>query len=136
MSEDNKNGVNLVEVYREVGETKILITNLSEQLKTFIDKTQIELEKINQLDQEQNKSLDLHIAGVQTLQKMYIEHKSASDTQIQLLTESIKIQKQDLELRMTKVEKPYEIVKYIGKAIVWVATVGAGLATIIKWVQM
>lgn len=126
----------LVQIHREVGETKISVENLSNNLDRHISYTREELHKINQLDQEQNRSLDKHIEGVNTLKELYLNHKKESEQRINLLTESIDLQKQELTLRIQTLERPYDILKYVGKTIIWVATVGAGILTIYNWVKM
>lgn len=132
MSDSKNDSKMLVEIYREVGETKVSVDNLIERLGQHIDYTQVELQKINKLDQEQNSSLDRHIEGVNTLKELYLNHKKETDERMNLIA----LQRQDLEARVIKVEKPYDIAKSIGRIIMWVVTAGAALAAIVQWGKM
>lgn len=129
----------LMNIYREVGETKTFVKSLDSKLEKHIEYSSEEFNKINNLDMEQNRSLDRHIEGVNTLKELYIAHRVESIEQIQLLKDSLEVQKKDsennnklIEARLQSLEKPGTLIKYAGKVLVWVGTVLAALVSIIK----
>lgn len=131
MAENNSQSL-LADIYREVGETKVTVENVSRKLDSHIEYATAELKKINELDNEQNRILDKHIEGVNTLKDMHLAHRMETHQQIQLLQQSFELQKREAEARIEALEKPYDLVKFAGKIIVWVATVGGALVGLLK----
>ena len=129
----------LTAIHREVGETKVKVDAVSEKLNNHVDLTTLELKRINELDAQQNFLLDKHIEGVNTLKEMHLAHRMETFEQISLFKESLVMQKQDMEMkqkeideRIKAIEKPFDLVKYAGKVIVWVSAVGTGLLGVLK----
>ena len=60
-----------------VQETTRTMASLDKKLDLHIQKTEMELQRIKETDDMQNKLLDQHIEGVQTLKKMYEAHELA-----------------------------------------------------------
>lgn len=109
----------LTDIYRDLGETKAIVDRVDERLSSHIKFSLEELNKINELDAEQNRILDKHIEGVNTLKKMYIAHRDETKQQIELLRESLSLQKDEHDKRINSLEKPYDLLKLIGKVSVW-----------------
>jgi phosphomevalonate kinase len=122
----------LTDIYREVGETKVTVENLSKKMEGHIDHATLEFRRINELDNEQNRILDKHIEGVNTLKDMHLAHRMETHQQIELLKQSVELQKKESDARIQALEKPYDLVKFAGKVIVWVAGVAGALAGLLK----
>lgn len=131
MAEDRNNTL-LTDIYREVGETKVTVKNVSRKLDDHISATSSELKRINDLDMEQNRILDKHIEGVNTLKDMHVAHRIETITQIDILKETLELQKKETEARLKYIEKPFELIKYAGKVVMWVGAVAGAIAGIIK----
>jgi hypothetical protein len=132
MSEDSKNSSMLANIYREVGESKVTLQNVDNKLDSHIQETKEELRRINALDDEQNRILDKHIEGVNTLKDMHLAHRIETIEQIQLLKESLDVQKDEAAKRIEALEKPHELIKYIGKVIMWVGSIAVAIAGIVQ----
>lgn len=132
MAEDNKldSMAMLTEIYREVGETKTTIGNVDTKLDKHIDYSLNEFGKINTLDAEQNRILDKHIEGVNTLKEMHIAHRAESEQKLSLLQESIRLQKDEHDQRINALEKPYDLLKLAGKVFVWCGGIAGALYAI------
>lgn len=131
MSEDQKASSMLADIYREVGETKVNVENVSKKLDNHIDNTVMELRRINELDTEQNRILDKHIEGVNTLKDMHVAHRVETITQIDILKQNLELQRKEVDARMEAIEKPFELVKYAGKVLIWVGSAAGAIAAII-----
>lgn len=127
MSEDNKNQEMLTKIYREVGETKTSVYNLNKRLEDHINLTLTELKAINELDNEQNRILDVHIAGVRNLEKLYTAHRKEGLEQLAILKELLQNHKAEMNARIEALEKPYDLIKYAGKVIMWVGGVSGAV---------
>lgn len=132
MSNDNSQNRVLLDIYREVGETKTAVKGLDKKVDSHINFSLEEFRKINDLDQEQNAILDKHIEGVNTLKIMHLEHRKESLEQIAILKESLELQKKEYEVRLKSVEEPLAVIKYLGKVIMWVATASAAIISTLK----
>lgn len=133
MADDKKDSLAmLVEIYREVGETKTNVENVSRKLDSHIEYSSSELKRINELDNEQNRILDKHIEGVNTLKDMHVAHRMETHHQIALLQENLETQKKETAARIEALEKPYDLVKFAGKVVVWVAGVAGAIAALLK----
>lgn len=137
MAEEKKNL--LTEIYREVGETKTSVKGLDKKVDTHIDKTEQALKDINEQDAEQNiilsehkQSLDLHIEGVNTLRDMHVAHRREAAEQMVILREALDIQRQECDARIEALEKPYDLVKLMGKVAVWLGGVAGAIYGIIR----
>jgi dynactin complex subunit len=60
-------------------ETHKAVVALDKKLELHIQRTEFELNRINELDANQNKLLDEHIAGVNTLKNMYETHEKKDE---------------------------------------------------------
>lgn len=127
----NDNQSLLTDIYREVGETKVNVENMSRKMDSHITHASEEFKRINELDNEQNRILDKHIEGVNTLKDMHLAHRMETHEQIRLLQESISVQKVESNSRIEALEKPYDFIKFAGKVIVWVGTIAGAVAGII-----
>lgn len=138
MSNDKKDPT-LSDIYREVGETKVSVKAINEKVDKHVDMTQIALKEINELDAQQNVilnehklSLDKHIEGVNTLREMHVSHRAETAEQINLLKQSVDLQRQECVGRLEALEKPYDLVKFAGKVIIWVGSIAGAIYGIIK----
>lgn len=129
----------LTDIYREVGETKVTLDSVSKKLDNHVEYANSELKRINELDAQQNFLLDKHIEGVNTLKEMHLAHRMETFEQISLFKESLSLQKQSLEAKQSEIderikaiEKPFDLVKYAGKVVVWVSAVGTGVLGFLK----
>lgn len=129
MAED-RNSQMLTDIYREVGETKVTVEAVSKKLDSHIDSTATELRRINDLDNEQNRILDKHIEGVNTLKDMHVAHRIEMIAQLDIMKQNLELQKAESEARIKAIEKPFELVKYAGKVLVWVGTAAGAIAAI------
>lgn len=143
MAEDGKKQDNfamLADIHREVGETRTKVEGMETTLGDHIKHTRNELSKINELDAEQNRILDKHIEGVNTLKEMHVAHRNETKKQIESLEESIKlqrealgVQKAELVARLVEIEKPVLSAKAVGKAALWtIATLIAIAGLLVK----
>ena len=86
---DGKNSDIYLEMLNKIAEkaeeTQNCVNQLDKKVDLHIQKTQYELEKINKLDEEQNRILDKHIEGVNTLKKMYSTHEEENNTRFEAL---------------------------------------------------
>lgn len=121
MAEDKKttDSALLTQIYREVGETKTAVKSVDSKIDNHIEYSLHEFAKINELDSEQNRILDKHIEGVNTLREMHVAHRNETKQQIEILKESLELQKDECNERLQTLEKPYDLLKLIGKVAVW-----------------
>jgi hypothetical protein len=68
-----------------VRETHTHLISLDKKVDLHIQKTELELQRINELDQTQNALLDKHIEGVNTLKKWCDQHASDNDKKFEVL---------------------------------------------------
>ena len=127
---DKDNSSMLADIYREVGETKVTVEAVSKKLDSHVDATAVELRRINDLDNEQNRILDKHIEGVNTLKDMHVAHRIEMIAQLDIMKQTLELQKAESEARIEAIEKPFEFVKYAGKVLVWVGTAAGAIAAI------
>lgn len=134
MSKPEQDSKLLTNIYREVGEARTQIKVINEKLDSHINLTLKELKSINELDNEQNRILDVHIAGVNTLKELYVAHRKETSEQIRLLRDSLECQKKELQARLTALEESEKLIKYLGKVIMWVGTltIGAIITSYVK----
>lgn len=90
MSEDNKKLLELIlegqkQLADKHDETQRSVSNLDKNLSLHIQKTELELKKINELDEIQNKLLDQHIEGVNTLKRWADGHEAANRLEFEKL---------------------------------------------------
>lgn len=134
MSKDSNNPT-LVDIYREVGETKVSVEGISSKLDNHVEYSLTEFSKINELDAEQNRILDKHIEGVNTLKQLYIEHRAESKEQIELLKTSLEVQRTECNGRLAALERPYDLVKFAGKVVVVLGGIIGAIWTILKFLK-
>lgn len=92
MADENKRILELLlEGQRQLAdkhdETQRSVANLDKKLDLHIQKTELELRGINELDAIQNKLLDQHIEGVNTLKRWADGHETANSQRFQKLEE-------------------------------------------------
>lgn len=126
----------LTEIYREVGETKATMKSVEKRVEDHIGFSSEEFKKIHELDTEQNRILDKHIEGVNTLKEMYIAHRVETIEQIQLLKDSLKVQRDEASARIEALEKPYDLLKFAGKVVVAVGAVAGAIVAIAQLLGM
>lgn len=125
---DSSHDKALASISREIGETKVALKGIHSRLDEHINLTVKELKAINELDNEQNRILDVHIAGVNNLRDMYVAHRQETNQQIQLLKQMVNKNNELSQARLDKLEQTETLLKYIGKVFIWVVmTSGAAL---------
>ena len=129
----------LVDIYREVGVTQEKVGGLDKKLDDHIRYTQEEFRAINELDNKQNlilaehkQSLDVHIEGVNTLKEMYVAHRREAKEELKMLRESLDIKYIEASARISVLEKPYDLLKYIGKVAAWLIPVVGLVSGVLK----
>jgi len=130
--ENNDQNVLLTNIYREVGETKVSVGNLDKKVDKHIDYTQQELKAINELDVEQNRILDAHIEGVNTLKKMHLAHRTENQQRMHILRESLELQKKECDARIGALERPYDLIKLAGKMLIWLGGLATAIYAIVR----
>lgn len=101
-------------------ETNSAILQLDKKLDLHIQKTSYELKLINDQDEIQNKLLDAHIAGVNTLKMIHEEHVKENET------------------RFKSLEEPRKFLKTATKVVVWLGSLGVavvGILEAISWMK-
>lgn len=101
-------------------ETASSFSLLDKKVDLHIQKTEYELARINDQDEIQNKLLDQHIEGVNTLKKMFEVHEQ-----------------QDIA-RFQKIEEPRRAIKYVTKLTLWLGGLGTaamGIVELISWIK-
>lgn len=101
----------LKQVLEKTEETRGCVTKLDKKVDLHIQKTELELEHIRELDEKQNNLLDEHAKRSDQLEKDNA-----------LRERSIR---NDFENRFRKIEKPREWLRTTAKMIFWTAS-GAG----------
>lgn len=91
-------------------ETNRAISDLDKKVDLHIQKTEYELKAIHEQDREQNRLLDEHIAGVQTLRDIHNLHV------------------QENEDRFSKLEEPRKFIKTLGRILVGLGAAGGAAA--------
>lgn len=91
MVEDEKTNKIHLDILQRVSDqmqdTQECVMKLDKKLDLSIQKMSYELGKINTLDEQQNKLIDEHIDGVETLKDLYELHKKESNERLQKLEE-------------------------------------------------
>lgn len=93
-------------------------SDLDKKVDLHIQRTEYELKSIHEQDAIQNKLLDQHIEGVNTLKKIYDVHEASNNT------------------RFAKLEEPRKFLKSATKAVLWLGGLGTaamGIIEIISW---
>ena len=108
----------LGKISSQVADTQVCLEKLNNKVDLSTQKLQSEIEKINQLDEQQNKILDEHIAGVNTLKEMHT------------------LQKNEVGARLKDLEKPREWLKMTRKGILWLGGLAAAVMTILKLLEV
>lgn len=103
----------LQKVLDKTEETSDCVRKLDKKVDLHIQKTEIELEHIRELDEKQNQLLDEHSARSDRLEK-----------DNQLREQSLR---QDFEGRFQEIEKPREWLKMTGKILFWTASSAGAL---------
>lgn len=93
------------------------INELDKKVDLHIQKTEFELQKINELDQRQNQLIDEHIEGVNTLKSWLSEHEKKDDERF--ATAAAPKKWMDMTLKVvgalgTLAAAGYGIIKFIG----------------------
>lgn len=135
MAEDRNNSQMLADIYREVGETKVTVEAVSKKLDSHVDSTAMELRRINDLDNEQNRILDKHIEGVNTLKDMHVAHRVEMIAQLDIMKQNLELQKTETEARLKVLEAPRNFIKYAGKVVIWVGSIAGAIAAIVALLE-
>lgn len=93
------------------------IINLDKRLSLREQAISHEFEKINKLDQEQNRLLDEHIAGVNTLKKMLVLQKKELKAIISILENQTSERFEKIDDRIDDVEAPQKAAKIFVKFV-------------------
>ena len=93
-------------------------SDLDKKVDLHIQRTEYELKSINEQDAIQNKLLDQHIEGVNTLKKIYDAHELSNNE------------------RFAKIEEPRKFLKNVTKVLLWLGGLGTaamGILEVISW---
>jgi hypothetical protein len=104
----------LSRISNQVNSTQLCLDKLNSKVDLSTQKLQSEIEKINKLDEQQNRMLDEHIAGVNTLKKIH------------------ELQKEEVGKRLKELEKPREWLKTTRKGVLWLGGIAASVYSILK----
>jgi len=87
MSEDRRDDYTAIleRIADQVTDQGKLLTKLDKKVDLNIQKMEYELSNIHQTDMVQNKLIEEHIAGVNTLQGIYEEHKKENNARFETL---------------------------------------------------
>lgn len=66
-------------------DSTIKLANLDKKIDLHIQKTEYELQRINEMDEVQNRLLDEHISGVNTLKDIHVLYAKATDARLEVL---------------------------------------------------
>jgi len=99
-------------------ETSKSFSELDKKVDLHIQKTEYELKAINEQDEIQNRLLDQHIEGVNTLKMIHEEHVKENN------------------LRFSQLEKPREFIKTATRAVLWLGGIGTALIGIVELVKI
>lgn len=116
--DDDKFLIFLKSIESKSDEMSKMLINLDKKVDLHIQRTEFELNKINELDAVQNELLDQHIEGVNTLRKMYEDHERLDQT------------------RFAKLDEPARLIKLLIKVIITTGAVVTALIAIgsfFKW---
>lgn len=89
-------------------------SDLDKKVDLHIQKTEYELKNIHEQDAVQNKLLDQHIEGVNTLKKMFERHD-----------------KEDRE-RFAKLEEPRKFIKTVTRIVLWTGGIGTAVMGVLE----
>lgn len=92
-------------------------SDLDKKVDLHIQKTEHELRSINELDKVQNKLLDQHIEGVNTLKKIYDAHESSNNA------------------RFSELEKPRQFLTTATKMVLWLGGIGTAVMGILELIK-
>lgn len=98
-------------------ETKDLVQALDKKVDLHIQRTQLEFERINELDARQNELLDKHIEGVNTLKKWCDSHERAN------------------EKRLSKLEAPRKWLQMTKDGLLWISAVAGAILVLAKFLH-
>ena len=87
--------------------TRDCINRLDTRLSLHSQKMEYEIKKINKLDEDQNKSLDKHIEGVNTLKAMHSDLKD------------------EIDARLDRLEQPRKLLKLLQKVIIYASGIAS-----------
>lgn len=126
----------LSDILSQVQDSNNNIKELDKKFELHKQKMQYEIAKINELDDHQNKLIDEHIQGVNTLKDMHVAHRKESFQLIAKVKETCDAQINTANKRLDVLEKPspWKIWLKQNKLIAGsVIAVLAGLATVLKF---
>lgn len=107
----NEKNLNILEkISSQVDQTQQCLDKLNNKVDLSTQSLQSQIERINDLDIQQNRMLDEHIAGVNTLKEMY-----------QLQQQDIEKRDKVASERITELERPREWFKTTRKGLLWLA---------------
>lgn len=92
-------------------------SDLDKKVDLHIQRTEYELKNIHEQDAIQNKLLDQHIEGVNTLKRIYDAHDASNNT------------------RFEKLEKPREWIKTTTRIIIWLGGIGTAVVAVVEMIR-
>ena len=111
----------LKEISSDQKETRTCVDELSIKMGLALQKTEFELQNIHKTDDVQNKLLDDHIKGVNTLTVMHEEQRGDINSRLKQVDD-----------RFDKVEAPQKAFSYIAKLTGKIGIVASALYGILK----
>jgi len=114
----------LTKVSDQVEFTQKCLDNLNNKLELSTQKLQSEIEKINHLDEQQNKILDEHIAGVNTLKDILAVQK-----------EEVRLLEKSINLKITALEKPAVWLSTTSKVLLAFGAAAGAVTLILKLIE-
>lgn len=106
-------------------ETATSFSSLDKRLELHIQKTEYELSRINDQDEVQNKLLDQHIEGVNTLKAMHMTHIEENNKQFGQVDQEIE-----------KLKEPKKVVTAVIKTVLLSGAVVTALFGILKLIAL
>lgn len=95
-------------------------SDLDKKVDLHVQRTEYELKSIHEQDAIQNKLLDQHIEGVNTLKRIYDAHDASNNA------------------RFSELEKPRQYLKTTTKLLLWLGGIGTaamGILELVKWLK-
>lgn len=108
----------LATVLRKQDQTMDLMQSMDKKVDLHIQKTELEFQRINALDEQQNELLDKHIEGVNTLKKWCDTHERANDRRFEVL------------------ERPRKWLKMTKEILMWLSAVAGAILMLAKFFNL
>lgn len=129
VEEDKHQNSTHIELLRKVSDqvdfSQKCLDNLNTKLELSHQTLRSEIEKINLLDEQQNKILDEHIAGVNTLKDLLATQR-----------EEVKLLNTALELRINSLEQPVIWLSTTKKVLITTGAIAGSITVILKLLEV